>query len=373
MKSIIRSFAILLLSAVLYSCSSSNAPQTGTTPSGPIVYDVASSSNSSVVGIYWLQTDGTSKMIGPNMTLVARPIDGNIIGLRTDGDSIAFVKYSVVDTTPHVLFRVSGYPRDLAVAPDGNRLFYTTDGSDLRVRDLSSAQETKMQASPNGSLSWYWMQTPVFSPDSKQVAIAYVDNSIFHITIAEVQSAVLRPLPDTVLLASVAADPDPHSYDWTPDGTLIYIGATASSSMRALKRYDPKTGVSETLVSDSSIQPTSVKVSPSGRYVLYETFYTNTQINNSYSVCTPVVYDLVSKSSTRLSLPYQLVNGSLAAYDWSPDSKSLILRTSESNLAGTQFIGQSFTYDVASATVTAAAGFQPGTIGHLWWGRPATK
>jgi Tol biopolymer transport system component len=154
-----------------------------------------------------------------------------------DGEQIAFVsnregnmEIYIADLTGHNLRRMTntlGDERYLSWSPDGQNIAFleinAVEGkSDLNVLNVNGGNLRYLSESiwANGTDG-----PPAWSPDSREIAFAYLDDSIVEIDVINVDGSNRRPLTgiNTAFPSAVAGII--HSPAWSPDGGQIaFVG-----------------------------------------------------------------------------------------------------------------------------------------------------
>jgi len=154
-----------------------------------------------------------------------------------------------------------------APSPDGRFMAYTdNDTGSLEVRDLATGTSRRLA---QGSWETEWANSPVFSPDGKQVAYVWFvrhqdgPDQLRIVAVngknGEAQSRV--PLPKGGGYAL---------YAWSPDGKFLLVSLYGKEARNHLVLVSISDGRSRTLKSaDRPAPPGRASFSPDGRFLLY--------------------------------------------------------------------------------------------------------
>jgi hypothetical protein len=191
--------------------------------------------------------------------------------------------------------------------------------------------------------------TPVFSPDSKQLLFAVLDGSAYKLAISNIDGTGRTKITDTASVAISPSENYPHPYGWSPDGTkIIYFAGAYNSSVTSLTIVDVQSK-EKTIIATDTIGNRYINWSSSGRYLLFQKIsYTQDLHSAPQTIGKLFLYDTQVKTLKQFDVPYQLPTGTCAEYQLTPDEKNIILNTSEWANNYTQSLSESFSLDISS-------------------------
>jgi len=150
-----------------------------------------------------------------------------------------------------------------AVSPDGNYISYTDSNTyDLAVWEFDTGERRRLTTNPN--LSGYASQ-PIFSPDGKQIAFAWLE--------WETELRIIGldgSNPHTLLRYKAPSSIDFQPADWSPDGNHILALVPSTDATNKIVLVSVSDGAMRTLKTLDWRYPEKMSFSPDGRYIAYD-------------------------------------------------------------------------------------------------------
>jgi len=209
-----------------------------------------------------------------------------------------------------------------AVSPDGNYISYTDSKTyDLVVWELATGERRRLTTNPN--LSGY-AGSPIFSPDGKQIAFAWLEWE------TELRLIGLDGSnPRTLIRYKLPSSLDFQWADWSPDGNHILAlvpGDEATNKIVLLSVSDNKM---RTLKTFDWRYPKKMSFSPDGQYIAYDFPQGDDSIERD-------IFLLATDGSRETRLIAHPANDYLLG--WTPDGQKLLFASNRTGSVGAWII-----------------------------------
>ncbi len=208
---------------------------------------------------------------------------------------------------------------EASITPDGRLMAMTHwETGDVGIRDLGTARVTRLNLKTSWQDSSDFAETPVFSPDQRQIAYAWLNTKDRNY---EVRLSAVEPGAKPRVLVSNPELVYFQTAGWSRDGKSILAVIWGKDRTSQLAWISAGDGSVKVLKSLEWRQPQRIALSPDGRYVAYDVLEKQNQQDRDIYV---LAVDGSSESAVAAGPTHH------AGPSWTPDGSQVVFLSNRS-------------------------------------------